>query len=67
MTGYGLEYDRRHHARCRIGEYDTHVGPFVAKSPDDVGALVCGDAAGDAQQDVLAGEAGHGFHSFRVR
>src|SRR6185312_133605 len=34
--------------------HDLNFGPSLAKAPDEVRTLICGDAARDAEQDALA-------------
>ena len=38
-----------------LGHHDLHLGALLAQAPDEFGALVGGDAAGDAEQDACRG------------
>jgi hypothetical protein len=54
VTGHGLESQRRDQLRGRCRQHHAHLGAKLAEAADDVGRLVGGNAAGDAQQYLFA-------------
>ena len=52
--GHRLEGHRRHELARARGEHDLHFGALLAQAADEIGALVGGDAAGDAEKYAFA-------------
>ena len=48
-----LERHRRHELTGTGGHHDLHVDVAIAQTTHELGALVGGDAAGDAEQDAM--------------
>ena len=53
-AGDGLEGHRRDELARARGEHDLHFGALLAQATDEIGALVSGDAAGDAEEYAFA-------------
>jgi hypothetical protein len=53
MAGNGLEHGRRHQPGGTRRHHHANIGTGILQAPDQVRALVGGDAAGDAENDTL--------------
>ena len=54
-----LQRQRRDELRARVGQHAGHAAASAAQQADQFQRLVGGDAAGDDQQDALAGQVAH--------
>jgi len=59
-AGHGLEGQRRDELHGALGHHDLHLGAALAQATHQVGALVGGDPAGDAEQDARGTGLVHG-------
>ena len=62
LPGYGLEHRGRDQLLGAARHDDAHLGALVAQAADEVGTLVGGDAASDAEKYFLAVQWVHAGH-----
>src|SRR6476620_1407267 len=67
LSGYSLEGQRRHELLRAARHHDLYVGPTIDETPYEIRALVRGDAAGNAEQNLAGWLRTHGRNYGRGR